>query len=338
MIDPDGHAACRLLADECADVALRSKLTALRAAATAADAAVLAALTAALRAAAAADRAQAAADQPCRLGDSDDCAAWRHSRQATADRARAAVRTAWANVSAAARAAAAHRSLAAGERALAAARRRGGLPGAPVVQVGEGSKGVYANATINRYQLYPKSPRSTTVFRINDRSLPGPDGQWVVRADPAGARDPAHVNVNTEALGLTTRDPHLQVSSRTVAAAGATARVVSGAQRVALPVAIATDAWRLYDAVQADGGTLGPQTGRAALNVAGGWAGAGAGAWAGGQAGAALGAALGSPIPIVGNIVAGAIGGVAGGLIGGILGGIAGSLAGDTVFDFLGGG
>jgi len=132
MVDPDGHAS-RALADEQVDRAAISKLTALRSAAAAADAAVRAAVRAAERADAAAARAQAAAHAPCRLGDPDDCAAWRHSRQASADAASAAAAAAWANVAAvAARAAAAHRAVAQAERALAAAKRRSGEGSGPV--------------------------------------------------------------------------------------------------------------------------------------------------------------------------------------------------------------
>ena len=134
MIDPDGHAACRLLADECVDRAAISKLTALRVAATAADAAVLAAFTAAERADAVADAALARATEPCRFGEAAVCAAWRHSRTAAANRARTDARTAWANVSAAAgRVAQAHRAIAQAERALAAAREKSGIGTAKAV-------------------------------------------------------------------------------------------------------------------------------------------------------------------------------------------------------------
>jgi RHS repeat-associated protein len=345
MIDPDGHAACRV-ADDCAEIAATSKLAALTAAAAAADAAAGSAFRVAERADAADSRARAALNQPCRYGEPDWCATWRHSLAAVAGRAEQAARTAWANYAAAQqRATAAHAAVARAAQQLAAIRKRGSASSGTVrygtgslgAAIGAGSKGVYANSRVNQYQLYGGNGGAyggSSVARIQDLSKGRPGkGEWVVRVDPADSRgNPPHINVNPAALGVA--DPHVGVPSGVVRAAGGFATAVEGAQRVALPVAVVTDAWYLYAAYEADEGTIGPQTTHTALSIAGGWAGAGVGAWAGGGAGGAVGAAVGSAVPVVGTVIGGATGAVVGGLVGGIIGGIAGSGLGDAFFEW----
>lgn len=89
--------------------------------------------------------------------------------------------------------------------------------------------------------------------------------------------------------------------------------VLRGASKVAAPVAIALDTWRLGDAYKKDG--FGKEFRKTAGSVAGGWGGA--------AAGAAGGAAIGSVVPVVGT--------AAGAVVGGVIGGIAGSEFGDDI-------
>jgi len=91
------------------------------------------------------------------------------------------------------------------------------------------------------------------------------------------------------------------------------------AGKVAAPVAVAADAYRLGNAVQQDGGTIGKHTVETAGSVAGGWAGAAVGAEGGAEAGAAVGALFGG------------VGAVPGAIVGGVAGGVAGSLAGSEL-------
>jgi hypothetical protein len=92
------------------------------------------------------------------------------------------------------------------------------------------------------------------------------------------------------------------------------------AGKVAAPVAVAADVYRLGNAVQQDGGTIGKHTVETAGSVAGGWAGAAVGAEGGAEAGAAVGAFFGGVGAMPGAIVGGVVGGVAGGLAGSELG------------------
>jgi hypothetical protein len=92
------------------------------------------------------------------------------------------------------------------------------------------------------------------------------------------------------------------------------------AGKVAAPVAVAADAYRLGKAVQQDGGTIGKHTVETAGSVAGGWAGAAVGAEGGAEAGAAVGALFGGVGAVPGAIVGGVAGGIAGGLAGSELG------------------
>lgn len=86
-----------------------------------------------------------------------------------------------------------------------------------------------------------------------------------------------------------------------------------GASRIAAPVAVGLDVWRLGDAYKKDG--FGKEFRKTAGSVAGGWGGA--------AAGAAGGAAVGSVVPVVGT--------AAGAIVGGVIGGIAGSEFGDDI-------
>ncbi|MEG3880442.1 hypothetical protein QT972_24065 [Microcoleus sp. herbarium7] len=94
----------------------------------------------------------------------------------------------------------------------------------------------------------------------------------------------------------------------------ASTTVLSGASRVARPLAVVTDVIDLTNAYNEDGG-FGQNFQETVGSVAGGWGGA--------AAGAAAGAALGSVVPGVGTVV--------GGIAGGIIGGIGGSAAGEGI-------
>ena len=130
MIDPDGHAACNLGREDCAEMAsYAGKVDTLRAAANSADQAASAAYRSADRAEDAANDAQAAANRPCKLAEADYCATWRHSLQAAANAAASAAQTAWANYTAAQkRATAAHESLAQALEAQVTIKRRASAP------------------------------------------------------------------------------------------------------------------------------------------------------------------------------------------------------------------
>lgn len=96
--------------------------------------------------------------------------------------------------------------------------------------------------------------------------------------------------------------------------------------KVAAPVAVAADGFRLYSAFQQDGGTVGTHTLETGGSVAGGWAGAIGGSELGAEGGAAVGAMFGGVGAVPGAII--------GGLVGGVIGGIAGSEAGTDLVKF----
>jgi hypothetical protein len=199
--------------------------------------------------------------------------------------------------------------------------------------VGNVAKGSAADKLLpQRYRLEPPRGASPTVTGIRDTlggrlkgNPPRPVGEPVIRLDaPHGGTPYPHVNVDS----LGHLDPHIPISSGALKAAGKAARVIEGAGKIALPVAIAVDTVRLGVAVYEDKG-IGRNTEVTAGSVAGGWAGAAGGAWAGAEGGALLGAAIGSVVPVLGTAAGAAIGGLAGGLIGAIAGGFFGSWAGE---------
>jgi hypothetical protein len=165
----------------------------------------------------------------------------------------------------------------------------------------------------------------TTTGRIKDGK---PVGTWIVRSDAPHRGAPVHhLNVHQDLVGGT--DPHTPISPGAYKALGVAARVVEGAEKVALPVGVSIDAARLGSAFAADGGHVGAQTLETAAGVAGGWAGAAAGSVAGAQGGAAVGGAVGACFGVVGAVPGAAVGSVAGGIAGGILGAVGGSIAGE---------
>jgi DNA/RNA non-specific endonuclease len=121
------------------------------------------------------------------------------------------------------------------------------------------------------------------------------------------------------AAGSTSAEDGTGAAARDAAEAAEGSRFARGAEvlgKVALPVAVAADAYSLYGAYKQDGDRIGKHTVEQAGSVAGGWAGAAVGAEAGGEAGAAVGALFGGVGAVPGAIIGGAVGGVVGGLAG----------------------
>ena len=147
--------------------------------------------------------------------------------------------------------------------------------------------------TNQRYQVEPK--RGATVTGLRDtkagrisNTTGKPVGDWVVRADqPHGNVKNPHINVNPKMSGVP--DPHTPISGKTLKALEGAGKTMDALGKVAKPLAIATDAVRITDAVISDGGTIGSNTIKTSASVAGGWGGAWAGAVAGSFGGSWLG-------------------------------------------------
>lgn len=210
--------------------------------------------------------------------------------------------------------------------------------------VSTSAKGIAANKALpQKYRLKPVTPeldrKRTTNALINDMTrgkvkAPNekPNGLWVVRTDAPHPDAPTHhVNVNRKATGL--EDPHIPISETAYKASGSAARVLEGAEKVAVPIAVGIDAARLGDAIVKDGGRVGKDTAHAAASVAGGWAGAAAGGVVGAEGGAAIGGGIGALFGGVGAVPGAAIGGVVGGIGGGIAGAMGGSWAAEKAAD-----
>jgi hypothetical protein len=95
---------------------------------------------------------------------------------------------------------------------------------------------------------------------------------------------------------------------------------LDAAGKVAAPLAVAADVYRLGEAYRQDGDTIGKRTVETAGSVAGGWAGAAVGAETGAEAGAAAGAFFGGVGAVPGAVIGGLAGGIAGGVAGSALG------------------
>ena len=202
--------------------------------------------------------------------------------------------------------------------------------------IGAMMKGVALNGLLpGRYVLRSITQNAargqTTVAAVMDM-LAGNKGRGLplVRFDGPhrGAMFP-HINLNRTLTGRP--DPHLPISPRLLRAAGAGARLLEGGRRIAIPVAVGVDIFRLGSAFHADGNQVGEQTRRTVGSVAGGWAGAAVGAKIGAAGGVAIGGAIGSVIPVAGTAAGAGVGGVIGGLGGAIAGGIGGSWLGETI-------
>jgi RHS repeat-associated protein len=179
-----------------------------------------------------------------------------------------------------------------------------------------------------RYQTEPG--RGATVTGIRDtkggrvsNSTGKPVGEWGVRVDNAHSGTPTpHINVNEKVSGVP--DPHTPISATTLKGLENTGKTLDAVDRVAVPVAIATDATRLGVAFHQDGNTIGDNTKITTGSVAGGWA----GAVAFGAVGAKIGGGIGTLIEPGGGTV---IGGFVGSIIGGVIGSFGGSAAGENI-------
>jgi RHS repeat-associated protein len=180
-----------------------------------------------------------------------------------------------------------------------------------------------------RYQPEPK--RGATVTGIRDTqagrtnaATGKPVGDAVVRVDnPHGSVKTPHINVNPKISGVP--DPHTPISGKTLTALKAAGSTLEAIGQVAKPVAIATDAVRIGNAIVSDGGVIGESTLKTSASVAGGWGGAITGASIMAPVGMKLGGSIGTLIGPGGGT---AIGAGAGGLVFSIGGGIGGAFGG----------
>jgi len=221
-----------------------------------------------------------------------------------------------------------------------AAAAAGGLSAAGVLSgaanvLGGFFKGIAADTLLpQRFVLRALTPNiargNTTVAMLMDMMANRGRGLPLLRFDgPHGGTPFPHINIHPRLTGVP--DPHLPISPRLLQAAGTGARVLQGARRIALPVAIVSDVFRLGSAFHNDGNQIGGETKRTIGSVAGGWGGAFAGAKMGAAGGAMLGGALGTIVPGVGNVVGAGVGGFIGGLAGGIGGALSGSWLGEKL-------
>nr|KAG5705638.1 hypothetical protein BaRGS_026577 [Batillaria attramentaria] len=130
-------------------------------------------------------------------------------------------------------------------------------------------------------------------------------GDWALRVDrPHRGANYAHININPRITGRP--DLHTRIPEFAPGAAQKGARVLKGANKVMVPVAVAMDGYQTYQSVRADQkhGTT-RNTVETVSSIAGGWGGGIAGA----EAGAAL---LSLACPVIGTIVGGVGGGIAG--------------------------
>lgn len=199
---------------------------------------------------------------------------------------------------------------------------------------GNVAKGLVANAATNRFQ--PEPARGATVAGVRDMEAGRtgangkPVGEPVIRVDkPHGNVTNPHININPNLTGLP--DPHTPIGTNTLEAARLGQRGLASLNKVAVPVAIVSDAYRLGVAIDNSNGDLtSREVVKTAGSVAGGWGGAWLGACLVGKAGAGIGAACGAPAAGVGAVPGAALGGLIGGIVGGIGGAFGGSWLGET--------
>jgi len=140
-----------------------------------------------------------------------------------------------------------------------------------------------------------------------NREVKDSSGQWVkIKGDPIDHFP--NIKVNKGSLF----GDFLETSFKS-----STVRILRGAGKLAIPIAISLDAYTIYSAYKEDGNKIGSGTTRAIGSSLGGWGGA--------IAGAMIGAAVGGPI-----------GAVIGGIIGGIIGSGLGEAIAQPVANFLG--
>jgi hypothetical protein len=202
------------------------------------------------------------------------------------------------------------------------------IPMAAVSVVGTTAKG-FSFGLNGQYQTEPV--RGSTVTGIRDTKAGGTNsagktkGMDVIRVDEAhGKVKTPHLNINEKVTGL--KDPHTPLTQGQFSALKTSGQILEGVNKVATPVAIASDAIQIGVAVQTDirDGKGGDNTIIATSRAVGGWT----GAWLGAKGGAALGAGIGS---LFGPGPGTAIGGFFGGLFGGIGGAFAGSKGGEAL-------
>ncbi|PKO23713.1 MAG: hypothetical protein CVU38_02465 [Chloroflexi bacterium HGW-Chloroflexi-1] len=197
-------------------------------------------------------------------------------------------------------------------------------------------KGVAADTLLTqRFVLRALTPNTArgqaTVAALIDLLAGKPGrGLSLMRFDlPHKGTNFPHINLEQALTGF--KDPHIKISPALLEAAGKGAHALEAARKIALPVALVTDAFRLGSAFHADGNAVGAETRQAIGGVAGGWAGAFAGAQADAAGGAWLGGIVGSVIPGAGTVVGAGVGGFLGGLAGGIGGGLGGGWLGEQI-------
>ena len=201
-------------------------------------------------------------------------------------------------------------------------------------------KGIVADTVLPaRYVLRALTPnlargQATTAMLMD--MLAGKPGRGLplLRFDlPHAGTNYPHINVKSSLTGL--KDPHFPISPALLECAGKGAHALEAARKIALPVALVADAFRLGSAYHADGNIVGEGTKTAIGGVAGGWTGAFAGAKAGAVGGAVIGGLVGSVFPGIGNAVGAGVGGFLGGLVGGIGGGLGGNWLGEQIGGWL---
>jgi hypothetical protein len=139
---------------------------------------------------------------------------------------------------------------------------------------------------------------------------------YVGNATVDGVPQPQRVMPNAPSAGFTSDLGNVGKNEAFLNTVGKVSEGLDTFGKVAMPVAVAADGYRLYNAFEQDGGTIGKHTLETGGSVAGGWAGAAVGAETGAEVGAGVGAMFGG----VGAVPGAIIGGLAGGVVGGIAG------------------
>jgi RHS repeat-associated protein len=184
------------------------------------------------------------------------------------------------------------------------------LTGSIGSNIGNFSKGILAR-TSHRYQLEPA--RGATLTGIRDTYWERPKdgrkvGNWVIRVDePHRGANYHHININEE-LFSGYSDPHTKISPKTAQSLVKLGKGVQYLGRVARPVAVVTDFVRISNAINSDGGAIGPNTIKESRSVASGWLGGVLGGYGGSTLGGYIGSFFGPPGIVAGEIIGGFLG------------------------------
>ena len=192
--------------------------------------------------------------------------------------------------------------------------------------------------SFNTYKYIPSkyafsAAKGSNVLKIVDKTI-GRNGRWAIRVDNAhaGAQYP-HINVNPSISK--TRDPHLKISSSSLAAFKGVNKVVKSVETVGKylgPIATAVDSIRLGGAVLEDLKKGTPKnTLETTASIGGNMVGAYTGGYVVGSTGAYIGGAIGSIFGGVGAVPGAAIGGLVGTIGGAFTGGSTGSIIGQGI-------